>query len=113
MIAGCIARNLPGELLRSYCYDVCLSRFVITALKAKEFHQRDVHYIVKDGHVEIVDEVSFICDKEINFYMLEGSNVAALSTFSLVLYCTMSLSENVRLGCRRLSKEFDCFSLYS
>ncbi|CAM6094872.1 unnamed protein product [Calypogeia fissa] len=32
------------------------ARFVITALKAKEFHQRDVHYIVKDGHVQIVDE---------------------------------------------------------
>jgi preprotein translocase subunit SecA len=29
----------------------------MTALKAKEFHQRDVHYIVKDGQVQIVDEV--------------------------------------------------------
>jgi preprotein translocase subunit SecA len=28
----------------------------MTALKAKEFHQRDVHYIVKDGQVQIVDE---------------------------------------------------------
>jgi preprotein translocase subunit SecA len=33
------------------------ARFVMTALKAKEFHQRDVHYIVKDGQVQIVDEV--------------------------------------------------------
>ncbi|KAL2611692.1 hypothetical protein R1flu_023384 [Riccia fluitans] len=32
------------------------ARFVITAIKAKEFHQRDVHYIVKDGQVQIVDE---------------------------------------------------------
>ncbi|CAM6008715.1 unnamed protein product, partial [Sphagnum balticum] len=32
------------------------ARFVMTALKAKEFHQRDVHYIVKDGQVQIVDE---------------------------------------------------------
>ncbi|BBN12286.1 preprotein translocase subunit SecA [Marchantia polymorpha subsp. ruderalis] len=32
------------------------ARFVITALKAKEFHQRDVHYIVKDEQVQIVDE---------------------------------------------------------
>jgi preprotein translocase subunit SecA len=32
------------------------ARFVITAIKAKEFHIRDVHYIVKDGQVQIVDE---------------------------------------------------------
>lgn len=32
------------------------ARFVITALKAKEFHIRDVHYIVKDGQIQIVDE---------------------------------------------------------
>lgn len=32
------------------------ARFVITALKAKVFHLRDVHYIVKDGQVQIVDE---------------------------------------------------------
>jgi hypothetical protein len=59
---------LLGKFLHFYCYDICLSRFVITALKAKEFHQRDVHYIVKDGHVEIVDEVNVIGDKERNLY---------------------------------------------
>ncbi|KAG0576049.1 hypothetical protein KC19_5G051100 [Ceratodon purpureus] len=32
------------------------ARFVITAIKAKEFHIRDVHYIVKDGQIQIVDE---------------------------------------------------------
>lgn len=32
------------------------ARFVMSALCAKEFHQRDVHYIVKDGSVQIVDE---------------------------------------------------------
>lgn len=33
---------------------------MITGLKAKEFHQRDVHYIVKDEHVQIVDEVGLV-----------------------------------------------------
>lgn len=32
------------------------ARFVMSALCAKEFYQQDVHYIVKDGAVQIVDE---------------------------------------------------------
>ncbi|KAH7421179.1 hypothetical protein KP509_13G044200 [Ceratopteris richardii] len=32
------------------------ARFIVSALCAKEFYQRDVHYIVKDGAVQIVDE---------------------------------------------------------
>ena len=36
------------------------ARFVMSALCAKEFYQRDVHYIVKDGAVQIVDEVLFL-----------------------------------------------------
>ncbi|KAI5070358.1 hypothetical protein GOP47_0014701 [Adiantum capillus-veneris] len=32
------------------------ARFVVSALCAKEFYQRDVDYIVKDGAVQIVDE---------------------------------------------------------
>eukprot|EP01018_Ginkgo_biloba_P024872 Gb_25957 [translate_table: standard] len=34
------------------------ARFVINAIKAKEFYRRDVHYIVKDGRVQIVNELT-------------------------------------------------------
>eukprot|EP00249_Psilotum_nudum_P015907 c25575_g1_i1 orf=594-3800(-) len=32
------------------------ARFIMSALRAKEFYQQDVHYIVKEGVVQIVDE---------------------------------------------------------
>ncbi|GLJ48217.1 hypothetical protein SUGI_1018150 [Cryptomeria japonica] len=34
------------------------ARFVINALKAKEFYRRDVNYIVKDGQVQIINELT-------------------------------------------------------
>lgn len=34
------------------------ARFVINAIKAKEFYRRDVHYIVKDGQVQIINELT-------------------------------------------------------
>jgi preprotein translocase subunit SecA len=43
---------------RLYCV-LMNARFVMSALCAKEFYQQDVHYIVKDGAVQIVDEVLF------------------------------------------------------
>ena len=68
---GCIydiccfnGKSLYGMLENMYFdkhyYISMNARFVMSALCAKEFYQRDVHYIVKDGAVQIVDEVLFL-----------------------------------------------------
>lgn len=36
-------------------FEIC--RFVMNALKAKEFYRRDVQYIVKNGQALIINEV--------------------------------------------------------
>ena len=35
--------------------DVPMGPYVLNALRARELHQRDVHYIVRDGEVKIVN----------------------------------------------------------
>ncbi|XP_057857374.1 protein translocase subunit SECA2, chloroplastic isoform X3 [Cryptomeria japonica] len=49
------------------------ARFVINALKAKEFYRRDVNYIVKDGQVQIINENAVLngCSVEHSEYLSE------------------------------------------
>lgn len=63
----CIINSILG-FPTSVCYFCCLvnhfdytaihcSRFVMNALKAKEFFKRDVQYIVRNGKALIINEV--------------------------------------------------------
>ena len=42
-----------------FSVELDIRRFVMNALKAKEFYRRDVQYIVKNGKALIINEVGF------------------------------------------------------
>lgn len=72
-------------------FEIC--RFVMNALKAKEFYRRDVQYIVKNGQALIINEVG----PEFAFYPFQShSSSLLIYYFSFLPLGSMTL---VRVSC--------------